>query len=186
MAMEAYENKTERKVIFDTDSKPVGIDNHASAYISGDIDDFEGKLEETNRVIKGFSGTSTRNVYRGTAVLKIEDDDGKVHKDHLPNSYYVPNTKGRLLSPQHWSRELRKQGKKGAYSRTDYNRITMNWPDGSKKTVLLDPVTSVGTFRTAPGYSKFTAFCAEASISPSDETEDPLTVDAAYISEDED
>jgi hypothetical protein len=32
-------------------------------------------------------------------VLKIEDDNGKVHKDHLPNSYYVPNTKGRLLSP---------------------------------------------------------------------------------------
>jgi hypothetical protein len=62
----------------------------------------------------------------------------------------------------------------------------MNWPDGSKKTVLLDPVTSVGTFQTAPGYSKFTAFCAEAGISPSDETEDPLTVDAAYISEDED
>jgi hypothetical protein len=146
MAMEAYKNKTEREVVFDTDSKPVGIDNRASAYISGDIDDFEGKLEETNQVIKGFGGTSTRNVYRGTAVLKIEDDDGKVHKDHLPNSYYVPNTKGRLLSPQHWSRELRKQGKKGAHSRTDYDRITMNWPDGSKKTVLLDPVTSVGTF----------------------------------------
>jgi hypothetical protein len=48
MAMEAYEIKTEREVIFDTDSKPVGIDNHASAYISGDIDDFDGKLEETN------------------------------------------------------------------------------------------------------------------------------------------
>jgi hypothetical protein len=58
MAMEAYENKTEREVIFDTDSKPVGIDNCASAYISGDIDDFDGKLEETNRVIKGFGGTS--------------------------------------------------------------------------------------------------------------------------------
>jgi hypothetical protein len=107
MAMEAYENKTERKVIFDTDSKPVGIDNHASAYISGNIDDFEGKLEETNQVIKGFGGTSTRNVYRGTAELKIEDDNGKVHKDRrLPNSYYVPNSKGRLLSPQHWLREL--------------------------------------------------------------------------------
>jgi hypothetical protein len=48
MAMEAYENKTEREVIFDTDSKPVGIENHASAYISGDIDDFEGKLEGTS------------------------------------------------------------------------------------------------------------------------------------------
>jgi hypothetical protein len=33
MAMEAYKNKTEREVVFDTDSKPVGIDNHASAGI---------------------------------------------------------------------------------------------------------------------------------------------------------
>jgi hypothetical protein len=84
--------------------KLVGIDNYASAYISGNIDDFDGELEVTNRVIKGFGGTSTRNVYHGTAVLKIKDDDGKVHKDHLPNSCYVSNTKGRLLSPQHWSR----------------------------------------------------------------------------------
>jgi hypothetical protein len=61
MAMEAYENKTECEVIFDTNSKPVGIDNCASAYISGDIDDFEGKLEETNRVIKGFGGTSAQD-----------------------------------------------------------------------------------------------------------------------------
>jgi hypothetical protein len=49
-------------------------------------------------------------------VLKIEDDDGKVHKDRLPNSYYVPNTKGRLLSPRHWLRELQKQGKKGVHT----------------------------------------------------------------------
>jgi len=48
MAMAAYENKTERDVIFDTNSKPVGIDNHASAYISGNIDDFVGELKETN------------------------------------------------------------------------------------------------------------------------------------------
>jgi Fe-S cluster assembly iron-binding protein IscA len=111
-AMAAYENKSERDVVFDTDSKPVGIDNHASAYISGDIDDFVGELEETNQVIKGFGGTRTTNVYRGTAVLKIEDNDGKVHKDCLPNSYYVPGTTGRLLSPQHWSRELCKQKQK--------------------------------------------------------------------------
>jgi hypothetical protein len=27
-------------------------------------------------------------------VLEIKDDNGKVHKDHLPNSYYVSSTKG--------------------------------------------------------------------------------------------
>jgi len=48
-AMEAMDNKTERSnIIFDTDSSEIGIDNRASAYISGDTNDFIGKLEETN------------------------------------------------------------------------------------------------------------------------------------------
>ena len=72
MAMEAHENKTECEVIFDTNSKPVGIDNHASAYISGNIDDFDGELKETNWVNKGFSGTRTRNMFCCTAVLKAD------------------------------------------------------------------------------------------------------------------
>jgi len=64
----------------------------------------------------------------------------------LPNSYYVPGTKGRLLSPQHWLRELQKQKQKGVHERTDYDRITLQWEDGFKKTVLLDPVTNIATF----------------------------------------
>jgi len=59
--------------VFDADFKPVGIDNLASAYISGNIDDFVSELEETNQIIKGFGGTRTTNVYRGTAVLKIKE-----------------------------------------------------------------------------------------------------------------
>jgi hypothetical protein len=107
---------------------------------------------------------------------QIKDDNAKVHKDCLPNSYYVPNTKGWLLSPQHWSRELWKQGKKGAHSIIDCDRITLNWPDaGSKKTVLLDPITNVGTFWTAPGYSKVTAFCAEATFNSRDEAKSLMT-----------
>lgn len=43
-------------VNFDTDSKPIGIDNRCSACILHDIKDFIGNLRQSNRTIKGFGG----------------------------------------------------------------------------------------------------------------------------------
>jgi hypothetical protein len=49
-----------------TDSEIVGIDNRCTACISHDPNDFEGDLEPSNRVVKGFGGSRTRNVKSGT------------------------------------------------------------------------------------------------------------------------
>ena len=46
----------ERMVKFDTDAKPIGVDNRCSACISPHIEDFIGPLEDTNKTIKGFTG----------------------------------------------------------------------------------------------------------------------------------
>ena len=46
----------ERIVKFDTDAKPIGVDNRCSACISPYIKDFIGPLEDTNKTIKGFAG----------------------------------------------------------------------------------------------------------------------------------
>ncbi len=69
LAMEILTNKVERSTILDTDSKAIGIDNRCSAYLSGFVEDFEGPLEATNRVMKGFRGTQTANVLKGTAFI---------------------------------------------------------------------------------------------------------------------
>jgi hypothetical protein len=47
---------------FDTDSKPIGIDNRCTACISHDATDFVGNVLPSNRWIKGFGGSKTTNV----------------------------------------------------------------------------------------------------------------------------
>ena len=152
---------------FDTDSMPVGIDNRCTACISCDIADFDGELTPCNRTIRGFGGTTTTNVQKGTILWRWQDDEGLTHEHRIPNSYYVPAGKVRLLSPQHWSKELQKQkiGKTSPYSRTDDRQCTLTW--GNEKfrlTVPMDKLTNVATYHLAPGYKKFSAFCSMAKV----------------------
>ena len=91
----------ERIVRFDTDVKPIGVDNRCSACISPYIEDFIGPLEDTNKTIKGFAGARTDNPKMGTLRWQWADDSGKRDTFEIPNSYYVPSCKLRLLSPQH-------------------------------------------------------------------------------------
>ena len=90
---------------FDTDSKTIGVDNRCSACISCDETDFESDLRPSSRSIKGFGGARHHGtIMVGTLRWKWCDDEGKVHKFTIPNSYYVPDGKTRLLSPQHWAK----------------------------------------------------------------------------------
>lgn len=160
LAMESKTNKSERTGILDTDSRAIGIDNRCSAYLSGYTDDFIGELTPTDKIIKGFGGTQTTNVSRGTALIRLEDDTGRIHTFKLPNSYYVPGCNVRLLSPQHWSQQLRRQRQGPAYSTTTGTEVTLT-AKGFTKTIPLDPSTNVATCRSAPGYDRFVAFCVE-------------------------
>ena len=91
-------NTQERIVRFDTDAKPIGVDNRCSACISPYIEDFIGSLEDTNKTIKGFAGTRTDNPMMGVLCWQWSDDSGKRHTFEIPNSYYVPSCELRLLS----------------------------------------------------------------------------------------
>ena len=93
----------ERIVKFDTDAKPIGVDNRCSACISPYIEDFIGPLEDTNKTIKGFAGARMNNPKIGTLCWQWLDASGKIHTFEIPNSYYVPACELRLLSPQHWA-----------------------------------------------------------------------------------
>lgn len=95
----------QRNFVVDADSKPLGIDNRCTAFISGDINDFHGPLQDTDKVVRGFGGTRVAGVKRGTAIIRLEDDQGAIHKFQIPNSYYVPGSPDRLFSPQHWAQE---------------------------------------------------------------------------------
>jgi hypothetical protein len=174
--------------IFDTDSALIGIDNRASACMSDNIHDFSGTLQPTNRVIRGFAGTKTTNVQIGTISWRIEDDNGKVTTHVIPNSYYVPDGKVRLLSPQHWAKMLppHRRPKKGiAPEMTYHDRVELRWDgDTSMKTVFLDTNTNVATFTLATDYTDYKAFCTLADEDGNDD-DHPFCIEAEIVSDDE-
>ena len=53
--------------------------------------------------IHGYGGISADELKMGTIIWDWEDDEGKKHSFKIPNSYYTPNGRIRLLSPQHWN-----------------------------------------------------------------------------------
>ena len=178
LAMQANASPTERVTQFDTDSVPIGIDNRCSACISHKAEDFIGQLQDSPKVIKGFGGTRTTNVKVGTLSWTWTDDKGVPHKFNIPNSYYVPTGKVRLLSPQHWAKEQRRgskrQTKPGTLSQTTDKEVTLMWNDRKNRlTVPLSPKNNVATFHLAPGFNNYYAFCTEAGVDIN-ESDDPI------------
>ena len=104
LAMQAQSTHWEQRKKIDADSFQIGIENRCSACRSHEPTDVVGKLIDTNRTIKSFGGTRTTNVQRGTLRWRWLDNDGKTHKFLIPNSYYVPSGKVRLLRPRHWAK----------------------------------------------------------------------------------
>ena len=116
-------NRYNNRVIFDTDSYPIGIDNRCSGCISHKIEDFVGPLVDSARTIKGFGGSRTTNVKIGTLRWTWCDNDGTPHRFETPKSYYVPDGNVRLLSPQHWAKT--QKDKLGTGSETLQHQVTL-------------------------------------------------------------
>ncbi len=188
VAMQANGGLDDNQTAFDTDSAPIGIDNRCTGCISNRIEDFEGPLQKSNRVIKGFGGTRTRNVMIGTIVWRWNDDQGKHHKFVIPKSFYVAEGNVRLLSPQHWAQTQNdKKPIQGTGSETLDNKVTLFWKQRKcKLTVPLGRADNVATFTMADGFRSFAAFCAEAEVDYKIEQQDPIICSPAQmISDDE-
>ena len=170
---------------FDTDSKPVGVDNRCTACISHDIADFVGDVTPSNRWIKGFGGSKTNNVRTGTIRWSLEDDEGKVHTFYIPKSYYVKQGGVRLLSPQHWAQTQRDTMDKGTGSLTTSKQVELFWKDKRYSKTIPLGTGNVATLCLAPGYSRFEAFCAKAEVLPELEDAQPMRFETNVISDDE-
>ena len=92
---------------------------------------------------------------KGTVKWKIEDDTGRVHIFRIPGTFYVPKAPFRMLSPQHWSKEINhvRIVTKGAWCTTfEDSRVTLCWDDNRyDRNVKLDPATNLSTLLIAPG-----------------------------------
>ena len=179
----------ERTVRFDTDAKPIGVDNRCSACISPYIEDFIGPLEDTNKTIKGFAGARTDNPKMGTLRWQWADDLGKKHTFEIPNSYYVPSCKLRLLSPQHWAQTRNSADRETTRCITSSTNVYLRWTLGDENYELTLPLnkrgSNMGTLYSHPGYNKYDLFCHAAAITIADD-KDPIALPAHLISDDED
>jgi hypothetical protein len=179
---------TERVAQFDTDSEWIGVDNRCSGCISHVKEDFVGPLRQSNKIVKGFGGTRVTNVKVGTLQWTWDDDLGKQHTFIIPNSYYIPDGKVRLLSPQHWAQtqngKNQKRNKNNCGEHTNGIECTLYWNGGDHKLhIPLGRRDNVATFPMSPGYKQFAAFCCEAGMD--DDSIEPVAMPSGIISEDE-
>ncbi len=92
---------------FDSDSFPVGVDNHASRCMGNNKRRFENLvLARTAQRVGGISKVLSIEG-KGTLVINVNDNTGKPHCVKIPNSLYLPGLRMCLLSPQHWAQEAR-------------------------------------------------------------------------------
>ena len=157
----------QQRTYFDTDSKLVGIDNRCLACILHDITDFVGTLTETNRIIKGFGGIHhTLQIMTGTIKWRWCNNQGRVHKHMIPNSYYVPDGGVQLLSPQHWAKSQKGKLQSTTGETTNASKCILQWGKNKKYTldVPLDKHSNVATFELAPGYKSYDVYCQQAQI----------------------
>ena len=167
----------------------IGDDNRCSACITHIHEDIPGELVPCHRSIKGFGGARVWDIWRGTIKWCIEDDIGVKHTLIIPNSYYVPQAKVCLLSPQHWAQARTGVDKNGgAGTITTAATCTLFWNNKTAfQTIPIDVKgNNVALFYLATGYQRFHDYCLMTNIEQYET--DPLTqmeVDASLISDNE-
>jgi hypothetical protein len=185
MAMSAARIKPRMIARFDSDSRPIRIDNCASFCISNEKKDFVSPLRPLNRKLKGIGGT-LNNIQSGTIQWAIEDDMGRTHQIRIPNSLYVPESPSRLLSPQHWAQESNDvlPNPRGTWCATYRDSVVLHWNQRQfTRTLALDRNSSnVATLYTASSYNMYSMFCTECD---GDDPTGIVALDANTISDDE-
>ncbi len=143
-------------VCFDSDSYPIGVDNHALRCMANAPHLFEDlHLNKDKGQVDGInSGLDIAG--QGPFKISITDNDGKSHAMKIPNSLYVPKLRRCLLSPQHWVQEA---GDEQTWMGNYRDRCVLNWR-GGKKTVPFQPITNMLVFYTAPSSCSYHAFTA--------------------------
>ena len=84
---------------FNTDSKSLGIDNHASKCMSNDEKDFITAITPLANMRFIGAGGFLKFIDKGTVRWKIEDDEGKYYDIIIKNALYIPGLSSCLLLP---------------------------------------------------------------------------------------
>ena len=113
--------------------------------------------------------------------------NGVIATFRIPNSYYVPDGKVRLLSPYNWAQAqaTTKHQRRSYGEHTNGNECVLYWDNGSsKRTIELGRFNNVATFSLAPGYENNQLFCCEAALDDQSDS-NPIALPVGIISDDE-
>jgi hypothetical protein len=146
---------------YDSDSKVILVDNCCRTSITNDLRDFIAPPRPARAKVEGYNGTTMATMV-GTVRWKIHDDLGNEHQLLLPNTYYSPEGKYKLLCPQHWAQTANDNSPTphGTWCATYADRIVLYWGQRRyARTLRLLPSTNVGILTTKPGIRKYAKAC---------------------------
>jgi hypothetical protein len=159
MTAQRYTSIGPAAVRWDTDSYPIKVDNCCTRSISFDINDFDPDtlVPTSDLSVSGFVGDANTPILQMvTIVWHIVDDQDENQTIRIPNSYYVPGGRSRILSPQHWAQESEDNAPipYGTQCVTTSDAVVLKWNQlKHTKTIPIDPTgNNVGTMWTVPGY----------------------------------
>jgi hypothetical protein len=167
-AIDASSSGRKAEMLFDTESFPIKIDNCCTRTMSHRKRDFVvGSMKPVqNLTVKGYGGSNTSITHHGTISWTIQDDNGTSQTLLIPNSFYVPSSTIRLLSPQHMAQQMKQMNdhfpmRRGTWCAMYDDAITLQWNQRKyTKRVKVDPESSnVGTIWSVPGYQAHNRFC---------------------------
>jgi hypothetical protein len=148
---------------YNTDSFLIAMDNCCSQCITNCLFDFIEPPKKTNVRAKGIGGDVSATMI-GTVRWNIEDDNGAAHKFLIPNACYNSGSPCRLFSPQHHAQiaDNNCPKKRGTWCGAFDDAIELHWGQRRcKQTIKLDTLVNIALVRSAPGHTRFHAFCHE-------------------------
>jgi hypothetical protein len=100
---------THHTAAFNSDSKPIAIDNCLSRCLTNSSRDFlPGTVEGCKVAVSGVGGL-IRCKKKGTVSWTIKDDQGRLHNVLIPDTPMCSELPKRLFSPQHWAQETERK-----------------------------------------------------------------------------
>jgi hypothetical protein len=155
--------KTERA--FEANIYDIAIDSACSYCITNDMQHFVGDIEQVNVAVKGIGGKVVSATLKGTVKWSFANDEGIVHDEYIPNTYYNAESPYCLYSPQHVAQSTNDHHpeRNGTYCVTYADTLELHWNQRTqKRTVRIDPSTNIFVMQSAPTYEphhgRFTAF----------------------------
>jgi hypothetical protein len=149
------------EMVFDGQTFLMAIDTGCSYCITNDDSHFVGEIETVSMTVKGIGGKQVVANKKGTVKWSYLNDDGCVHDQYIPNTYFNKESPYCLYSPQHVALIASNDdpNEDSTCVITYAEKLVLLWEQGTqKRTVLIDPATNIFLMQLAPAFERFHAF----------------------------